>query len=403
MKKKNQWMKFRHRIVKTLAYLILTPYSRIMYGVRVMRLPKEKRKQCLILYNHQTPFDQFFVGMAVRGPIYYLATEDVFSNGWVSSLVRFLVAPIPIKKGAADVRAVLNCIRVAREGGTIAIAPEGNRTYSGKTEHINPSITDLILKLRLPVAFFRIEGGYGAQPRWSDVIRRGTMRAYFSRVMEPEEAAAMGKEELYDTICRELYVNEAKADGSFRHKKSAEYLERAVYVCPDCGLAPFESRRDTVTCQKCGKSVRYLPTKELEGVGTPFPFRFFNEWYEYQNGFVNRLDLPALRGEVLFTDTADISRVIVYQRKVPLAQNVRLSLCGDGILLEGGPEGTERIGFDEIAAMSVLGRNKLNIDHHGEVWQLRGGKRFNALKYMNLYYRYRNLLKGNLHGEFLGL
>ena len=45
--------------------------------------------------------------MAFKGSVYYLASEDIFSNGWVSSLIRYLVAPIPIKKQAADVKAVL--------------------------------------------------------------------------------------------------------------------------------------------------------------------------------------------------------------------------------------------------------------------------------------------------------
>ena len=42
----------------------------------------------LILMNHQTAFDQFFVGMAFKGPVYYVASEDLFSNGWISSLLR---------------------------------------------------------------------------------------------------------------------------------------------------------------------------------------------------------------------------------------------------------------------------------------------------------------------------
>ena len=48
--------------------------------------------------NHQTAFDQFFIGMTFKGAVYYVASEDLFSNGWVSSLLRWLVAPIPIKK-----------------------------------------------------------------------------------------------------------------------------------------------------------------------------------------------------------------------------------------------------------------------------------------------------------------
>ena len=57
----------------------------------------------------------------------------------------------------------------------------------------------------------------------------------------------------------------------------------------------------------------------------------------------------------------------------------------------------------KAAAVSVLGRNKLNIYHGERLYQLKGGKRFNALKYVNIYYRSKNMGRGDKSGEFLGL
>ena len=201
-KKNKKWIKFRHTVVTNLLFTIIYPYSRIKYGIKVEKFREQEDRPYLILFNHQTAFDQFFVGMAIHGPVYYLASEDIFSKGWVSSLIRYLVAPIPIKKQTTDIRAILNCIKVVKEGGTLALSPEGNRTYSGRTEYINPSIVTLAKKLNIPVALFRIEGGYGVHPRWSDVVRRGKMRAYVSRVISPEELAAMTNDELYTERCQ---------------------------------------------------------------------------------------------------------------------------------------------------------------------------------------------------------
>ena len=127
-RKQKSWLKLRHHAVRNIAYIILYPYSRIKYGITIEKFKNQKKTPYLILLNHQTPFDQFFVGMSFKGPIYYLATEDIFSNGFVSSLIKWLVAPIPITKQAGDVQAVKTCIRVAREGGPVCIAPEGPRT-----------------------------------------------------------------------------------------------------------------------------------------------------------------------------------------------------------------------------------------------------------------------------------
>ena len=188
----------------------------------------------MILMNHQTAFDQFFIASAFRGAIYYLSSEDLFSNGWKSSFLRFMVAPIPIKKQTVDARSVLTCLRVAKEGGTIALAPEGNRTYSGKTEYMKPSVVGLVRALKLPVALYKIEGGYSAQPRWADNVRKGKMTAGVSRVIEPEEYAKYTDEELFEQIKQGLYVDENVADVPFKGKRLAEYLERAFYWCPYC-------------------------------------------------------------------------------------------------------------------------------------------------------------------------
>ena len=204
MQPAKQWKRPRHAVVYTVLRPFIQPFVRWKYGVRVERFQEEGKRPYLIVMNHQTGFDQFFVAMAFRQPIYFLATEDIFSLGWVSKLIRWLVAPIPIRKQTTDIQAVKNCIRVAREGGAICLAPEGNRTFHGRTVYMNPSIASLTKKLGLPLAFFRIEGGYGVQPRWSDVVRKGKMRAYVSEVIEPEVFADMTTEEIYQRHIRAL-------------------------------------------------------------------------------------------------------------------------------------------------------------------------------------------------------
>ncbi len=396
-KKKAKWLKFRHRVVRNLAYPVLYPYARIRYGVEITKFKEQEKRPYLIVLNHQTPFDQFFVGMAFKGPIYYVATEDIFSLGWISNLIRYIVAPIPIRKQTTDVKAVMTCLRVAKEGGTIALAPEGNRTYSGKTEYMNPAIAPLAKKLGLPIAIFRIEGGYGAEPRWSDVIRKGKMRAYVSEIIKPEEYCALSDDELYERIKTGLFVDEAKADNEYPHKKSAEYLERAVYVCPFCGLSEFESEKDIVHCKKCGSKIRYTAKKELKGINCDFPFPFVSGWYDYQMDFVNKLDLKDFIDTPLYVDHAQVREVIVFKNKNLLFDDAQISLFGDHICIN------ETIyPFEGISAVTVLGKNKLNLYLGDTVYQFKGDKRFNALKYVHIFYRYKNICAGK-EETFLGI
>jgi hypothetical protein len=296
----------------------------------------------------------------------------------------------------------MNCLKVAREGGSIAIAPEGNRTYSGRTEYMNPSIVALAKKLAMPILLYRIEGGYGAEPRWSDVVRRGKMRVWCARTLMPEEYASMADDELFEIIRSTLYVDEACEDSEFRHAKLAEYLERAIYYCPFCGLSEFESHGDLIKCKKCSREIRYLPTKRLEGVGFDFPFRFVADWYDAQKTFMNGLDVTALCSSPIYTDRARISEVIPYDKKLPLDKDAEIHLFGDRITVRGKTCEFD-FRFEEAAAVTVLGKNKVNIYHGGRIYQLKGSKRFNALKYVHIFNRYKNIIKGDEHAEFLGL
>ena len=400
--KKKKWIKLRHKLLRPILWLGLAPYTCVKYGVRVKRFRPAKREPYLILLNHQTAFDQFFVGMSFQDPVYYLASEDLFSNGWVSSLIRYLVAPIPIKKQTIDLKAIMTCIRVAKEGGTIAIAPEGNRTYSGRTEYMGEAIAAFARKLGMPIALYRIEGGYGVHPRWSDVVRKGKMRAYVSRVITVEEYSKLTDDELFSIIKEGLYVDEAVDRHEYRHKKRAEYLERALYVCPFCSLSEFESHHEYLTCKKCGRRVLYHENTTLEGVGFDLPYRFVAEWYDAQADFINRLDVRTYDTTPMYCERVDVSEVIPYEKKKPIAEGVELSLYGNRLEIKNGTDATV-YPFDEVSAITVLGRNKLNVYHADKIYQIKGAKRFNALKYVHIYHRYKNLAKGNENGKFLGL
>lgn len=402
-KSKKTWTRQRHRIIWRLLHPLALPFCRLKYNVTVDRFREEGDRAYLILMNHQTPYDQFFVSHSFRGPIYFMATEDIFSLGWISQVLRWLVAPIPIRKQTTDFSAVMTCLRVAREGGTIALSPEGNRTYSGKTEYINPAIVRMAKKIKLPIALYRIEGGYGAEPRWSDHPRKGPMHAYVSRIIEPEEYAGLSDEALQQQIEEGLYVNEAKIDHLYRAKNRAQYLERAIYVCPKCGLSTFESHGHQIRCKKCGLGATYNENKTLTGLDGELPFAFVNDWYEYQKDYVNHLDLTAMENTPLYQEEARLSEVIVYKHKNMLRKQAVLTLYPDRLVIDRGAADEMVLEFSDMEAVTVLGRNKLNIYHNKQVYQFKGSKRFNALKYVHLFYRYKNLERGNADAEFLGL
>ena len=176
-----------------------------------------------------------------------------------------------------------------------------------------------------------------------------------------------------------------------------------MYVCPFCGLAEFESHGNEITCKTCGRTVTYGEDKSLKGVGFDFPFPFVKQWYQHQEAVVNALDVLSHTEVPLYTETAGLSEVIVYKNKKALAKNVTLQLYGDRLVLIPEQGEAQVYPFSEVNAITILGKNKLNIYHDKHIYQLKGDKRFNGLKYVNIFHRYRNTTKDGEQSTFLGL
>ena len=134
-----------------------------------------------------------------------------------------------------------------------------------------------------------------------------------------------------------------------------------------------------------------------------FPFPFVAQWYDYQKDFINKLDVTQYLQVPLYRDTANLSQVIVYKEKKLLRENARIALYGDRVVIDDATPGALELPFVQVSAVAVLGRNKLNIYLGDQVYQIKGGKRFNALKYVHIYYRHKNISRGDINGKFLGL
>lgn len=406
--KKKKWIRFRHKITRDVVNVILSPYMYIKYHIKATKYKENLKEPYLIIYNHQTAFDQFFIGKSFKKPLYYLATEDLFSNGFISRVIEFLIKPIPIKKNVSDLTAVKKCIQVVREGGSIAIAPEGNRTFSGETMNFNPAIIKLVKLLKIPLLIYRIEGGYGVEPRWGHKLRKGKMKSYVYQTVLPETYLKMTDEELGDLIKKGLYVNEHQSNELFKSKRKAEYLERVAYVCPKCGLTTFYSKGNVIRCTKCNLEVEYTDDKKFKPIDkiSDFPFNNYLEWYNYQNDYINNLDLTKYFDELMYTETGNFFIVHLYKHKERISKDCTIKLYGNKVEIQtkSNDENKYEFLFEDITGVSVLGRNKLNIYYKDNVYQIKSNKRFNAVKYLNIWYRFNNQIKNpDSNSKFLGL
>ena len=84
--KKIKWIKPRHKFFRNLVCACVRPACKHKYHVEIEKFQDQGDRQYLVLANHQTAFDQFFVGMVFKGSVYYVASEDLFPKALFPNL-----------------------------------------------------------------------------------------------------------------------------------------------------------------------------------------------------------------------------------------------------------------------------------------------------------------------------
>jgi len=338
----------------------------------------------LILSNHQTTMDPFLLALSFKGPIYFMASEDLFVKGILSKIIQFLVAPIPKKKSVSDARAIKKSLRLIKEGANICIFPEGNRTYSGRQCYIDPAIAKLILFLKIPVIFYNIKGGYGTSPRWANNIRRGKMSGKVVYELSPKAIAKLSEEEVYNLVLEKLNVIEAPSKIAFKSRKRAEKLERVLYICPKCGhINTLYSKNKYVKCTECDLAAEYTEYLDFKGV----KFNTVDDWYRYQEEYIKNYQFVE-DDDIIFEDsdvslyetTKEIGSTFIVNGKLTISKN-NLSLSRE--------KNIYRFKIEKIDSMTIVGKHKLNFYIGNRTYQLIGKSALNVLKYMQIFIRFK--------------
>ena len=105
----------------------------------------------------------------------------------------------------------------------------------------------------------------------------------------------------------------------------------------------------------------------------------------------------------MYEDTVRLTEVIPFKNKVLLGENTQVKLYGNRIEMHAENGEALTYPFDKVSAVTVLGKNKVNVYMDKRIYQMKGNERFNALRYVNTYYRYKNIQKGDANDKFLGL
>ena len=376
-KKRSTWTKRRHAIVFALLRPILRLYFRLRYNYKAKHSGLGKSAY-LIISNHQTTMDPFLLSLSFRFPIYFVASDDLF-NLKVSPLINYLVAPIPKSKSLCDVAAMMGVLRVIKEGGAVGIFPEGNRTVSGGQWEMTDAIAKLAKKLKVPLVIYNICGGYGTDPRWGHSIRKGRASGGVRRIISVEELSTLSNEQLFTLIKEELTVNDTESGISFRSRKRAEFIERALYMCPVCHkISGIVSHKPKFECKYCGTGAVY--TKKLTISPAIAGFERIYDWYEWEKREIVKAVIEGMQiedGGILFRES------IKFKRKKKLDGD-RVSIDKDKLVIYSKKQ-EQVFMLAKIVALTMVGKKKFNFYYEDKILQVKGNKRFCAIKYVHIF------------------
>ena len=216
----------------------------------------------IVLGNHTTDYDAFFIADAFQDPIHFVMSDHITTLPVVGKLIPFLVGTIPITKSSRDTQSLRSVISVIHQGGAVGIFPEGNKSFSGDVSYIKPTIAKVLKKLNVPLILFTIEGGYFSSPRWTKNKRLGRVYGHAAKILSAEEIEQLSTEQLYNIIKETLHINayevQKQNPSTYVGPNLAENIETFLYVCPECkSISTLHGEGNTITCSHCSFKATY--------------------------------------------------------------------------------------------------------------------------------------------------
>lgn len=360
----------RHAKVWRFLHPIVRFVLRIVLNCRIR--PGKYEGPYLVLCNHTMDWDPLVAGAGFKDQMYFVTSEHLMRQGFISKVLNWLQAPITRQKGGNAAGTVKAILRHLKAGYNVCFFPEGNRCWDGVTRPFPPSTGKLVRSCGCRLITYRISGGYFSNPRWANSrLRRGKVDGQVVGSYSPEELRGMSADEINQLIARDLYedayARQKEENISYRGAKRAEQLETLLFACPKCGaMHRMESRGKFFRCLECGMKSEFTVKGYFQG--GQLPFDTVLDWNSWQEERIKELCETA-GDKPIFTDTQMQLYRVESARGLELLGEGELKLFKDRVELPGG----ELLSGSDIGGMSMRGAGHLYIGtFDGRHYMVRG-------------------------------
>lgn len=146
--------------------------SRLFFRIRVVGSDKIPASGGFVLAPvHRSALDFVFAAMVTKRPIHFMAKDSIWKvkpAGWLLDRA----GSFPVRRGAADRRALEQCERWLERGEPVAIFPEGTRRFGPTVTDVFDGAAFVAARAHVPLVPVGIGGSEAAMPKGAKLPRR---------------------------------------------------------------------------------------------------------------------------------------------------------------------------------------------------------------------------------------
>lgn len=157
----------------------------------------------LLVCNHQSYLDPPLAALALQRECSFMARDTLFNNARFKKLIETYNA-FPIKRGAADLRAIKETLRRLKAGDAVVTFPEATRSADGRLQKMQAGAVLLARKARVPVVPTLILGAYQAWPRQAKLPRPRPIIVAYAQPISPAQLDEWDDEQILGEIRRRI-------------------------------------------------------------------------------------------------------------------------------------------------------------------------------------------------------
>lgn len=133
------------------ARIYLPWFFRILMPIRVLHADyMPKTGPVVLCCNHMSNTDSVRLAYSQRRQIFFMAKEELFRNGFVACVLRWLGA-FPVMRGKGDLGAINLSVRHLKEGDVLGVFIEGTRSKDGSLLKPKPGAAMLASRCHAPI------------------------------------------------------------------------------------------------------------------------------------------------------------------------------------------------------------------------------------------------------------